>query len=91
MLSLKRDHVYLQWVPFILRNYSFLSTVDYGLSGLVMKVMNVLAVLWCLAFLLWNSHLLTAGSLVPLGRIVSCSLSSFIQMLSFFPQGFLSS
>lgn len=66
MLSLKRDYVYLQWAPFMLRKYSFLSTLDYGLSGLVMEVMKVLAVLLCLAFLLWDSHLLTAGSLVPL-------------------------
>lgn len=66
MLSLRRDYVYLQRVPFILKKYSFLSTLDYGLSGLVMKAMKVLAVLWCLAFLLWDSHLLTAGSLVPL-------------------------
>lgn len=89
MLSLRRDYVYLQRVPFILKKYSFLSTLDYGLSGLVMKAMKVLAVLWCLAFLLWDSHLLTAGSLVPLegscspggGRIAFCSLAPFIQML----------
>lgn len=91
MLSLKCDYVYLQWVPFILRKYSFLSTLDYGLSGLVMEVMKVLAVLWCLTFLLWDSHLLSARSLVPLEdeELHPVLFAPFIQMLSFFLKVFL--
>lgn len=80
MLSFKYDYVYLQWISFILRKDFCLSTLNYEASSLVMKVMKVLAVLWCLPLLLWDSHLLTAGSIVPWKR-KNCTLCFLVPLI----------